>query len=92
MSNIDMRGAMATNVHLTPELEAFARHCVEGGRYNNMSEVVRAGLRLLQSAEEQREAFTAMLHSVAEEAERNGAATLDDVLADMDAAIDAADR
>ncbi|CDK97780.1 conserved protein of unknown function, containing ribbon-helix-helix [Magnetospirillum gryphiswaldense MSR-1 v2] len=75
MSKIDMRGAMATNVHLTPELEAFARHCVEGGRYNNMSEVVRAGLRLLQSAEE---------------AERNGAATLDDVLADMDTAIDVA--
>lgn len=83
---------MATNVHLTPELESFARHCVEGGRYNNMSEVVRAGLRLLQSAEEQRQAFTAMLHSVADEAERNGVATLDDVLADMDAAIDAADR
>lgn len=83
---------MATNVHLTPELEAFARHCVEGGRYNNMSEVVRAGLRLLQSAEEQRQAFTAMLHSVADEAERNGAATLDDVLADMDTAIDAASQ
>lgn len=83
---------MATNVHLTPELEAFARHCVEGGRYNNMSEVVRAGLRLLQSAEEQRQAFTAMLHSVADEAERNGAATLDEVLADMDTAIDAASQ
>lgn len=83
---------MATNVHLTPELESFARHCVEGGRYNNMSEVVRAGLRLLQSAEEQRQAFTAMLHSVADEAERNGAATLDDVLADMDAVIDAASQ
>lgn len=83
---------MATNVHLTPELEAFARHCVEGGRYNNMSEVVRAGLRLLQTAEEQRQAFTAMLRSVADEAERTSAATLDDVLVDMDAAIDAADR
>lgn len=83
---------MATNVHLTPELEAFARHCVEGGRYNNMSEVVRAGLRLLQSAEEQRQAFTAMLRSVADEAERKGAAILDDVLADMDAVIDAANR
>lgn len=92
MSNIDMRDAMATNVHLTPELEAFARHCVEGGRYNNMSEVVRAGLRLLQSAEERRQAFTTMLLSVADEAERTGAETLDDVLADMDAAIDAAER
>lgn len=34
---------MATNVHLTPELERFARECVEGGRYNNVSEVVRSG-------------------------------------------------
>lgn len=81
---------MATNVHLTPELEAFARHCVEGGRYNNMSEVVRAGLRMLQSVEEQRIAFNAMLQSVCDEADRDGAASLDDVLADMDATIDAA--
>jgi len=33
---------MATNVHLTPELERFARECVEGGRYDNISEVVRS--------------------------------------------------
>ena len=39
---------MATNVHLTPELESFARACVEGGLYNNVSEVVRSGLRLLK--------------------------------------------
>ena len=39
---------MATSVHLTPELESFARTCVEGGRYNNVSEVVRSGLRLLR--------------------------------------------
>ncbi|TVR82790.1 MAG: type II toxin-antitoxin system ParD family antitoxin, partial [Rhodospirillales bacterium] len=45
---------MAANVHLTPELEAFARACVDGGKFNNVSEVVRAGLRLLQDAEERR--------------------------------------
>ena len=33
---------MATNVHLTPELERFARDCVTEGRYNNVSEVVRS--------------------------------------------------
>ena len=43
---------MATNVHLTAELERFTRECVDGGRYNNVSEVVRSGLRLLQEAEE----------------------------------------
>jgi len=39
---------MATNVHLTAELERFARRCVKSGRYNNVSEVVRAALRLLE--------------------------------------------
>lgn len=42
---------MSTNVHLTPELERFARQCVESGRYNNVSEVVRDGLRLLEERE-----------------------------------------
>lgn len=42
---------MGTNVHLTPELERFARDRVNAGRYNNVSEVVRDGLRLLQDQE-----------------------------------------
>ena len=42
---------MGTNVHLTPELEQFARERVEIGRYNSVSEVVRDGLRLLQDQE-----------------------------------------
>ncbi len=42
---------MGTNVHLTPELEQFARDRVQAGRYNNVSEVVRDGLRLLQDQE-----------------------------------------
>lgn len=45
---------MATNVHLTPELEKFARKCVKSGRYNNVSEVVRSALRLMQEREERR--------------------------------------
>ena len=65
---------MATNVHLTPELERFARECVEGGRYNNVSEVVRSGLRLLQDAEERRIRFNAMLKETESEADRDGTA------------------
>ena len=42
---------MGTNVHLTPELERFARERVEQGRYNNVSEVIREALRLLQDQE-----------------------------------------
>ena len=35
------------NVSLTPELERFAEACVRSGRYNSVSEVTRAALRLL---------------------------------------------
>ena len=39
------------NVSLTPELERFADACVQSGRYNSVSEVARAALRLLQQVE-----------------------------------------
>lgn len=48
---------MGTNVHLTSELERFARECVASGRYNNVSEVVREGMRLLQDQVERKTAF-----------------------------------
>ena len=79
---------MATNVHLTPELERFARECVAGGRYNNVSEVVRSGLRLLQDHEEQRRRFVASIEEAQAEADREGTFRIEEVLADMDASID----
>ncbi len=78
---------MATNVNLTPELEQFARACVEGGRFNNISEVVRSGLRLLQEAEERRIGFRAMLAAAEAEADRAGDFALDEVLIDADAIV-----
>ncbi len=39
------------NVSLTPELEAFIQQKLKGGRYFSASEVVRAGLRLLEEQE-----------------------------------------
>lgn len=80
---------MATNVSLTPELERFARNCVANGRYNNVSEVMRAALRLLEEWEQQREQFTAMLDEAVEEADREGTFTLEEVLAELDGIIDA---
>ena len=79
---------MATNVHLTPELERFARQCVADGHYNNLSEVVRSALRLLRDYEEQRRAFTASLIEAEKEADRDGTVTLDQVSAEMQAIID----
>lgn len=79
---------MATNVHLTPELERFARECVTDGRYNNVSEVVRSALRLLQDTETRRQQFQAMLVEVENEAVRHGSHTLLEVLDEADRIID----
>jgi antitoxin ParD1/3/4 len=83
---------MGTNVHLTPELERFARECVAEGRYNNVSEVVRDALRRLQEAEERRRAFTKSLDDAVARSEREGYLELEDVLADIDAVIAAAEE
>lgn len=83
---------LANNLHLTPELQRFARECVEAGRYNNVSEVVRSGLRLLQETEERRHHFRAMLRAAEAEAARDGTHTIDEVLAEADKLIDAAGK
>ena len=44
------------NVHLSPELEALVRRKVESGLYNNHSEVIREGLRLIEEQDRLREA------------------------------------
>lgn len=46
---------MPTSYSLSPHLEHFVREQVESGRYNNASEVVRAGLRLLEDQQKQTE-------------------------------------
>ncbi len=83
---------MATNVHLTPELERFAHQCVDGGRYNNVSEVVRSALRLLQESEERRRQRMTMLLASEAEADRVGTVSIDQVVAEIDDIISAAGR
>ncbi|HVC51345.1 MAG TPA: type II toxin-antitoxin system ParD family antitoxin [Stellaceae bacterium] len=78
---------MSTNVSLTPELEKFARDCVAEGGYNNVSEVVRSALRLLQEHERQRRQFEATLDEAVAESDRDGWFTIEEVLADVDAVI-----
>lgn len=80
---------MATrNINLTDALDRFVAELVQSGQYQNASEVVRAGLRLLKAEEETRARKIAALNAAIQEA-------LDDVAAgrvievdDLDAFMD----
>jgi antitoxin ParD1/3/4 len=43
---------MPTSVALSPHFETFVKQQVSAGRFNNVSEVVRAGLRLLEDQQD----------------------------------------
>jgi antitoxin ParD1/3/4 len=75
------------NVSLTPELEGFAERCVASGRYGNVSEVMRAALRLLEQQEARRVAFTEMLQRVEREADEKGWLSADEVDAELGGVI-----
>src|SRR6267143_5880606 len=55
------------NVNLTNELDRFVAKKVKTGRYENASEVVRAGLRTLEREEQQYEAKLAALRAAIDE-------------------------
>ena len=63
---------MPTSVALGPHFETFVRQQVKSGRYNNVSEVVRAGLRLLEEEAQTREAKLAALRAAIAEGEASG--------------------
>jgi len=71
------------NVSLTPELEKFVEARVATGRYENASDVVREGLRLLENQIHDREtafeALRAKLERSAAQAERGELIDPDDV-------------
>jgi len=61
------------NVNLTDELDRFVA-TKESGRYENASEVVRAGLRTLEREEQQYEAKLAALRAAIDEGDASGIA------------------
>ena len=69
---------MPTSVALSPHFETFIRQQVDSGRFNNVSEVVRAGLRLLEEREAEQ---TAKLQAL-REAIAVGLASWPDIPAD----------
>ena len=62
------------NVNLTDELDRFVAKKVKTGRYENASEVVRAGLRTLEREEQRYEAKLAALRSALDEGDKSGIA------------------
>jgi antitoxin ParD1/3/4 len=67
------------NINLTPELDRFVATKIKSGRYEDASEVVRAGLRTLKRQEKEREeqehaAKLAALRSAIDEGDASGVA------------------
>jgi antitoxin ParD1/3/4 len=60
------------NVNLTDELDKFVSAKIESGRYDNASEVVRAGLRILEREEQKHEAMLAALRKAIDEGDGSG--------------------
>lgn len=77
---------------LPPDLESFVADAVARGRYRDASDVVRAGVRLLQRAETERANLVASLERAASGGERDGVSTIEDVEWELDAIIEAAGR
>jgi antitoxin ParD1/3/4 len=72
---IERAAAVPTrNVNLTEELDHFVAKKVKSGRYENASEVVRAGLRTLEREEQQYEAKLAALRAAIDEGDASGIA------------------
>jgi antitoxin ParD1/3/4 len=72
---------------LPPDLARFADEAVASGRFRDVAEVVLAGVTLLRRAEAERAGFVASLEEAREEGERDGFLTIDEVEADIQAAI-----
>lgn len=62
------------NVNLTAELDRFVAASIKTGRYENASEVVRAGLRALEEQEQLHHARVAALRGALDEGEQSGVA------------------
>jgi len=62
------------NINLTAELDRYIDTKVKSGRYENASEVVRAGLRTLEREEQEYEIKLAALRAAIDEGDASGVA------------------
>ncbi len=73
---------MPTSVALGTYFETFIRDQVQSGRFNNVSEVVRAGLRLLEEQEERKQLELEALRAEIAAGRASGAAKPADAMFD----------
>ena len=81
-----------SDVTLTPELERFAAEAIAAGRYRDVSEVVQAGLSLLQRTDAARAALLASVLAAEAEGDRDGYLALDQLKVEMRQTIHSAAR
>jgi antitoxin ParD1/3/4 len=62
------------NINLTPQMDEFVASRIKQGRYANASEVLRAGLRALEKAEEEDKAKLDALRATVLAGEQSGIA------------------
>jgi Arc/MetJ-type ribon-helix-helix transcriptional regulator len=77
---------------LPPELERFAAEAIAAGGYRDKAELFAAGVDLVRRLEAERTAFVASLEAAEADTEQNGTLSLDEVMADMDRIIEAAEH
>lgn len=82
---------MTLNVKLPPALEKFVQDNVAEGRFESASDVLSSGLRLLQDQQARKTAFMDMLAGIEAEVDRGDVVTHDEMMAELDAIIEAAD-
>jgi len=75
------------DITLPPDLEQFATEAIASGRFQGLSEVVRAGMELLRQREQARAELLASVLAAKEEGDRDGYLTGDEVAAHVRATI-----
>lgn len=78
-------------VKLTPDLATFVEAGVAEGRYADSDEMVGRGLRLLREQEAGRQSFMTMLQEIEAQIDRGEVYTADEVMAEIDEIIAAAE-
>ena len=75
------------NIHLTRQMESYVQRQIKSGAYANLSEVVRAGIRLLMERDGARQfhALKAELEEAVREAEAGGFEEFDPLSYEPDA-------